>query len=185
MNYFLKIFICLFLISSKIECQYINYYDKFGPGFGPQELPRQDPRFLSTYENNKNLIKNSPSLGEIKEYKLSDSRCKELLSLGQYEEKITVILPSYGLKVYGEISYICDHPMVTDREKPGYRVDSSLNLPRIRGNVSVFLGIPYARPPTKENGLRFKVSFFKTLFNLVLSKLCFQFNLLNSHLKHR
>lgn len=111
---------------------------------------------MSTYENNKNLIKNSPAVGEIRDYELSDSRCKELLHINQFEEKVTVILPAFG-KIYGRISYQCDDPHVPDREKPGYRVDSSLNLPRIRGNVSVFLGIPYARPPTKENGLRFKV----------------------------
>lgn len=158
MTNFLKIYLLLILIY-KVKCQFINYYDKYGPGFGPQELPRQDPRFLSTYENNKNLIKNSPSVGELRDYELSDSRCRELLNLGQYEEKVTVILPSFG-KIYGRISYACDDPNVPDREKPGYRLDSSLNLPRIRGNVSVFLGIPYAKPPTKENGLRFKVSCF-------------------------
>lgn len=78
MNYLFKIFIYILIcfIISKVKCQFINYYGRFGPGFGPQELPKQDPRFLSSYENNKNLIKNSPSIGEIRDYELSDSRCK-------------------------------------------------------------------------------------------------------------
>lgn len=77
MNHFLKIlFLLISLTNFKVRSQFINYYDKYGPGFGPQELPRQDQRYLSTYENNKNLIKNSPPLGEIRDYELSDSRCK-------------------------------------------------------------------------------------------------------------
>lgn len=90
----------------------------------------------------------------------------ELLNLGQYEEKVTVILPSFG-KIYGRISYQCDRPTVPDREKPSFKLDSSLNLPSIQGNVSVFLGIPYARPPTKENGLRFKVSVVGLILKII------------------
>jgi hypothetical protein len=101
-------------------------------------------------------------------YEHSDHRCKDLLARENYEEYVHVSL-RYG-KVIGRTAYLCDHPDVKYHERPLYGEQSSRlqfdsltsrfagGLPRIRGNVSVFLGIPYARPPTRDSGLRFKVS---------------------------
>lgn len=90
-------------------------------------------------------------------------------------EEIVTVNTRYG-KVTGRYSYLCDFPGVAERDRPvthsrdfdtyhhGYRPRA-----RVRGNVTVFLGIPYAKPPTRENNLRFKVrGAMKNAFSLGL-----------------
>ncbi|KAI1289762.1 Neuroligin-4, X-linked [Halotydeus destructor] len=91
-------------------------------------------------------------------YGHSDARCSEDI-VSQNLEDIVTVTTSYG-KVTGRHSYLCDFPGVPERDRPlnvgqqqpyGWRPRS-----RVRGNVTVFFGVPYAKPPTRENSLRFK-----------------------------
>ena len=76
----------------------------------------------------------------------SDPRCiEDLLYLGL--EEIASVNTKYG-KLTGRISYLCDFP--GSIEAPLGR------RPRVMANVTLFLGVPYAKAPTKENNLRFK-----------------------------
>lgn len=99
-------------------------------------------------------------------YYHSDQRCIEDI-LTYTPEEVVSVNTRHG-KVTGRISYLCDAPGVPERDRPtktypgadGHHFPSlSPNYKpraRIRGNVTVFIGIPYARSPTKENHLRFK-----------------------------
>lgn len=101
---------------------------------------------------------------KARRYEHSDSRCHDELLTYNPEEVITVNT-RYG-RVTGRYSYLCDHPGVPERDRPSFTYDRNNPLynyhqyrprPRIRANVTVFLGIPYAKPPTLEHNLRFKV----------------------------
>lgn len=80
-------------------------------------------------------------------YYHSDERCIHHLINSQYQETTSVIT-KYGT-VTGAICYLCDMPGV--RRPPLHAARNS-----VLANVTLFLGVPYAKPPTKENNLRFK-----------------------------
>lgn len=90
-----------------------------------------------------------------------DLRCQEAVNdkLMEY----ATVATAYGT-VQGRLVYFCDEPMVPPHERPfsdQYRADSRpfqyRPITKFRRNVTTFLGIPYAKPPTRENQLRFKV----------------------------
>ncbi|RWS27463.1 neuroligin-4: Y-linked-like protein [Leptotrombidium deliense] len=94
------------------------------------------------------------------EFENSDSRCKNTLKNERLNlpEKVDVTT-NYG-KVTGRYVYLCDGPNVAPQDRPveegysnryGYRP-----YPKIYFNATAFFGIPYARPPVKEQSLRFK-----------------------------
>ena len=94
-----------------------------------------------------------PILGRLLEgtYAHSDRRCKQALENKRPLEMITVET-KYGHYV-GRISYLCDAPGLPVWSRPG---SPSNRLISWQYEVAVFLGIPYARPPLTEHGLRFK-----------------------------
>ncbi len=103
-----------------------------------------------------------------------DTRCKEAIHQG-LDEFVTVNT-AYG-NVVGTVVYLCDGPQVPERDRPissrpDQRPQGSPSTYRpIRSfwkNVTTFLGIPYARPPTRENNLRFKVICIKYLLEVVI-----------------
>lgn len=183
------------LIGSVNVChaQYGFYNQQFAPGFGPlQSSPQINvrPDILRDMDGRPLYDPLQPDPARPKPaffprmYEHSDQRCKDLLTRENYEEFVQVSL-RFG-KVIGRVAYLCDHPDVRFHERPmfgeqmsRYHFDSMTNrfsgsLPRIRGNVSVFLGVPYARPPIRDSGLRFKVrsssaliSFRKTILLLL------------------
>lgn len=77
----------------------------------------------------------------------SDTRCMHQLINSHAQESISVIT-KYG-KVTGAICYLCDLP-------GNKRQSSRIIKYHVLANVSLFLGIPYAKAPSKENQLRFK-----------------------------
>lgn len=91
-------------------------------------------------------------------YGHSDRRCKQALENKRPQELITVET-KYG-SYAGRISYLCDAPGLPVWSRPG---SPSNRLISWQYEVAVFLGIPYARPPLTEHGLRFKVRYLATL----------------------
>ena len=57
---------------------------------------------------------------------------------------------NYG-RVNGFLVYLYDGPRVPEFDRPGVA-----NVDKIKGKVSVFLGIPYAQPPTGNARLMVK-----------------------------
>ena len=101
-----------------------------------------------------------------------DLRCKE--AIHQNLDEFVTVNTAYG-NVVGRFVYLCDGPQVPERDRPLRQFDRPLGSPSVYRpirhfwkNVTAFLGIPYARPPTRENNLRFKVRIIKFSF---LSKL--------------
>lgn len=96
----------------------------------------------------------------------SDERCLQDINVYSREDYVTVSLQKYGT-IVGRIAFLCDLPGVPERERPPSNYANSpfsssniysrpIHPTRIHSNVSIFLGIPYARPPTKESNRRFK-----------------------------
>ena len=120
-------------------------------------------------QNNPYQMPSPTAKSEKSRYFHSDQRCIEDITTYNREEVVYVTLSKYG-KVAGRVSFLCDLPGVSERDRPqanyANSAYSSANLypyqsrpihrARIHTNVSVFLGIPYARPPTKENNRRFR-----------------------------
>lgn len=92
------------------------------------------------------------------QYFHSDRRCIDDILSSNYREKVSVGT-KYG-RVTGRIAYLCDMPGLSMNERPiihGVNGQPRSNgRSRVAGNVTLFLGIPYAKAPTKENNLRFK-----------------------------
>lgn len=162
----------LLQICSNVKCQYNNNpYDpnRYNPNNqwnNNQQQPNQvNRRDQGGYK--------SPS-DPISRFHHSDSRCREDLLTINPEEYVHVTT-KYG-KVTGRHVFLCDTPGTSERDRPGitYPSPAAHRFPpshpsssfnpgssfqfraRVRSNVTAFLGIPYARAPTKENGLRFK-----------------------------
>lgn len=79
---------------------------------------------------------------------VDDGRCNDRNPL-RYVQTVTKST-KYGT-VRGRMIKLCDGPGVEIRNRPG-QPQSTLYK-----TVNVFLGIPYARPPTKRNNLQFKL----------------------------
>ena len=98
-------------------------------------------------------------------YKIADPgdlRCPEAVREGLLE--FATVTTSYGT-LEGRVVYLCDEPAVPEHERPKPAQYSPIGNPhkyrpitQFRRNVTTFLGIPYAKPPTRENNLRFRVS---------------------------
>ena len=58
---------------------------------------------------------------------------------------------NYG-RVNGFLVYLYDGPRVPEFDRPGVA-----NVDKIKGKVSVFLGIPYAQPPTGNARLMVRI----------------------------
>lgn len=151
----------------------INNYDQWGhypnlykdPNRPLEPINKYNPNFYAVTPNNYNryLIEDP-----------GDLRCKEAVKEGLLEF-VTVSTP-YG-NLEGRVVYLCDEPRVPEHERPRpYESSPSPNIKyrpitQFRRNVTTFLGIPYAKPPTKENNLRFKVCleyFFSSILTLIL-----------------
>ncbi|UYV78993.1 Gli [Cordylochernes scorpioides] len=90
----------------------------------------------------------------LKAYEIDD-RCPEVLTdYLQCNKKVT----ARSMVIEGYNIYLCDGPGVDRRDRPTFGTLNRKPISRYYKEVSVFLGIPYARPPTKENGLRFKMN---------------------------
>lgn len=108
-----------------------------------------------------------------------DTRCKEAIT-SDLDEFVTVNT-MYG-NVVGRIVYLCDGPLVPERDRPIPTWPSGLKREHLHNpqyqhykyqsnkydkqyrpiryfwrNSTAFLGVPYAKPPTRENNLRFRV----------------------------
>lgn len=88
------------------------------------------------------------------------------------------VVTAYGT-VEGRVVYLCDEPGVPLHERPRSSQYQPIGSPhkyrpitQFRRNATAFLGIPYAKPPTKANGLRFKVILTPSHNFLIISK-CF------------
>ena len=88
----------------------------------------------------------------------SDQRCIDDIVSSNYNEIVSVNT-KYG-KLTGRISYLCDMPGLNVRDRPVSFAQKYSEHTILKGkvvaNVTLFLGIPYAKSPTKENNLRFK-----------------------------
>jgi hypothetical protein len=173
----IQLFHLIFLVSFKlIHTQWDSRGSSYTPGPGRQ-VPNQWGHF-SQYDSRNRPV--GPAVQGWNPYDPSkgftpdpsrrrliedpgDTRCKEAIHQG-LEEFVTVNT-AYGNCV-GTIVYLCDGPNVPERDRPlsphpDQRPQGSPSTYRpIRHfwkNVTTFLGIPYARPPTRENNLRFKV----------------------------
>lgn len=113
----------------------------------PYSVPNYGDRPVGWFDPSKQR----PSLAQsaIYNYNHSDSRCLDALVNSRYEDTVSVNT-RYG-RVVGKIAYLCDAPGLPERERPFFGP-----RPKIFLNVTVFLGIPYARPPVGE--YRFRVS---------------------------
>ncbi len=99
-------------------------------------------------------------------YKIADPgdlRCPEAVREGLLE--FATVNTAYGT-VEGRVVYLCDEPGVPEHDRPKPAQYTPVGNPNkyrpitsFRRNVTTFLGVPYAKPPTRENNLRFKVSF--------------------------
>ena len=140
----------IFYLSSIITVTYCQGY-----GYPAQNNPFQAPSPTAKSEKSR--------------YFHSDQRCIEDIITYNREEVVYVTLAKYG-KVAGRVSFLCDRPGVPERDRPQANYANSaypsvnlypynsrpIHRARVNANASVFLGIPYARPPTKENNRRFK-----------------------------
>lgn len=112
-------------------------------------------------------------------YKIEDPgdlRCPEAVREGLTE--FVPVATVYGT-VVGRIVYLCDEPGVPEHERPRpaqYRPGGSPHqyrpITNFRRNVTAFLGIPYAKPPTRQNKLRFKVRNIEKFQSLMSFFLC-------------
>ncbi|XP_053208210.1 neuroligin-4, Y-linked-like isoform X2 [Panonychus citri] len=84
-------------------------------------------------------------------YSHSDRRCKQALENKRPTE--TVSVDTKNGRYVGKISYLCDSPGLQVWLRPGSPSNRGLDW---KHEVAIFLGIPYARPPLTEHGLRFK-----------------------------
>ncbi|RWS11327.1 neuroligin-4: Y-linked-like protein, partial [Dinothrombium tinctorium] len=92
-------------------------------------------------------------------YENSDTRCLQSLTNERPQRPERIEVNTQFGKVTGRYAYLCDEPGVPINERPldtGQPYATYRPYPRILNNVTVFLGIPYARPPLREFGLRFK-----------------------------
>lgn len=81
-----------------------------------------------------------------------DQRCPEAYS-DELPVKVTVDLTT-EIVIEGHYVYLCDGPGVSERDRP--QNGNFRPITKFYKNITVFLGIPYAEPPIKERGLRFK-----------------------------
>lgn len=137
----------------------IENYDQWGhyplPFLDPnrplESINKYDPKYSAVTPNSFNRY-------QIEDP--GDLRCKEAVKEGLLEF-VTVSTP-YG-NVEGRVVYLCDEPTVPLEERPRPAQYDPLSNPnkyrpitQFRRNVTTFLGIPYAKPPTRQNKLRFK-----------------------------
>ncbi|OTF72032.1 neuroligin-4, Y-linked-like protein [Euroglyphus maynei] len=116
-----------------------------------ETINKYDPRYSAVTPNTYNRYRIEDP---------GDLRCREAVKEGLLEF-VTVTTP-YGT-VEGRVVYLCDEPGVPLHEQPRPAQYIPVGAPhkyrpitQFRRNVTAFLGIPYARPPTKKNNLRFK-----------------------------
>ncbi|XP_022255482.1 cholinesterase-like [Limulus polyphemus] len=81
-----------------------------------------------------------------------DQRCPEAYS-DELPVKVTVDLTRETV-IEGRYVYLCDGPGVPERDRP--QNGNFRPVTKFYKNITAFLGIPYAEPPVKERGLRFK-----------------------------
>ncbi|KAJ6221357.1 hypothetical protein RDWZM_007169 [Blomia tropicalis] len=116
-----------------------------------EPINKYDPRYSAVTPNTFNRYKiDDPG----------DLRCPEAVREGLLE--FATSQTAYGT-VEGRIVYLCDEPGVPEHERPKPAQYSPVGNPnkyrpilQFRRNVTTFLGIPYAKPPTRENKLRFQ-----------------------------
>lgn len=85
----------------------------------------------------------------------SDSRCIKNRAQQLTDNSSVLVRLRLG-QVVGTYVYLCDGPGVTEYDRPDNRLNQP---PKVYKNLTVFLGIPYALPPTPEDDRRFRVCF--------------------------
>ncbi|KAG8198229.1 hypothetical protein JTE90_015325 [Oedothorax gibbosus] len=85
----------------------------------------------------------------------SDSRCIRNRPQQLTDNSSVLVKLRLGI-VVGTYVYLCDGPGVTEYDRPDTRLNQS---PKVYKNLTIFLGIPYALPPTPEEDRRLRVCF--------------------------
>ncbi|CAL1261723.1 unnamed protein product [Larinioides sclopetarius] len=82
----------------------------------------------------------------------SDSRCLKNRAQQINDDSSVSVSLRVG-DVVGTYVYLCDGPGVSEHDRPDNRLNQP---PKIYKNITIFLGIPYALPPTPEDDRRFR-----------------------------
>ncbi|GIX75845.1 neuroligin 4-like [Caerostris extrusa] len=82
----------------------------------------------------------------------SDSRCLKNRAQQINDDGSVSVSLRVG-DVVGTYVYLCDGPGVSEHDRPDNRLNQP---PKVFKNITVFLGIPYALPPTPEDDRRFR-----------------------------
>uniref|UniRef100_A0A4Q8K0S9 U99-Liphistoxin-Lsp1a_1 n=1 Tax=Liphistius sp. SGP-2016 TaxID=1905180 RepID=A0A4Q8K0S9_9ARAC len=133
----MKVFYLIFVyeLSSSLCAWTDNYVDPDFSSYG-----RERSTYFQNDRYNARFYKKKEA--EL-EHAINDGRCPVV------DETLVQKPTKYGT-VTGRKIYLCDGPGVNLRERPG-QPDVKAYKP-----VNVFLGIPYAQPPTRQNKLQFQ-----------------------------
>ncbi|XP_022241664.1 cholinesterase-like isoform X1 [Limulus polyphemus] len=115
-------------------------YDRYGQGSQTSHSDRHSSNY------------NSQSAPRNLNIEVGDKRCPEAVT---YNLKTTAKVTLWTeTEIEGIYVYLCDGPGVPEQDRPPG--DTFRPLTKFYSNITAFLGIPYAEPPTKQKGLRFK-----------------------------
>lgn len=132
-------FLLIVIIFGSCLSQAIDYYENISP---------YDP---STYNNLHQPINSLTPAPFVH----SDSRCNIMRNTKlEHHALLTETVETRFGKFFGRIAFLCDSPNFKLNE---VSLDPNGFSKSSENNVTVFFGIPYAKPPLAENELRFKV----------------------------
>ncbi|KAK6618095.1 hypothetical protein RUM44_002537 [Polyplax serrata] len=118
-----------------------DHYPNFNPNYPSENYNPNDPRYKFMYGGGK--VSAPGVIGGWKENLQGKFRL-----LSPQEKRDIFVTTSYG-QIQGFQVYLYDTPDPYSQYRPG-----ETPVEKIKGNVSVFLGIPYATPPVRDG--RFK-----------------------------
>lgn len=152
------IIVSISLFVSSVKSQYGpgNYRDRSRQNYGSRDHPYlvNNDRYAPWNSDRSNM--NFINTGMNSRY--SDSRCRRTFKDQHMEEYLgSVTVETRVGNIEGTYLYLCDGPGIPEHYRPK---KDNINRQKIYRNLTMFLGIPYAKPPTRENGLRFKVRLF-------------------------
>ncbi|GIY83490.1 bile salt-activated lipase [Caerostris darwini] len=142
----------LLLITSilKIDGQVLKnrYFDTVRQNVRGRQYPNEYYDRYSPYDRYPNPSSIPTGFNSI----YSDSRCLKNRAQQINDDGSVSVSLRVG-DVVGTYVYLCDGPGVSEHDRPDNRLNQP---PKVFKNITVFLGIPYALPPTPEDDRRFR-----------------------------